>query len=163
MATHWSILAWRTPWTEEPDGYCPWGCKELDMTEWLTHITRSYFFGQRQFIPFLLKDSREWALGGLWLSVLSRVLLFETPTDCSLPISSVPGILQARIQEQVAISFSRIFQTQGSNPHPLHGQADSLTLRHRGSPKSLKESTLLCGWGLGWTIISSGFLLADNL
>ena len=33
MATHWSILAWRTPWTEEPDGYCPWGCKELDMTE----------------------------------------------------------------------------------------------------------------------------------
>ena len=25
MATHSSILAWRTPWTEEPDS--PWGCK----------------------------------------------------------------------------------------------------------------------------------------
>ena len=31
MATHSSILAWRIPWTEEPDGL--WGCKELDMTE----------------------------------------------------------------------------------------------------------------------------------
>ena len=24
------------PMTEEPDGYSPWGCKELGMTEWLT-------------------------------------------------------------------------------------------------------------------------------
>ena len=29
------------------------------------------------------------------------------PMDCSLPGSSVPGILQARILEWVAISFSR--------------------------------------------------------
>ena len=25
MATHSSILAWRIPWTKEPDGYGPWG------------------------------------------------------------------------------------------------------------------------------------------
>ena len=25
MATHSSILAWRIPWTEEPDVYSPWG------------------------------------------------------------------------------------------------------------------------------------------
>ena len=36
-ATHFSILAWRTPWTEEPGGYGPWGCKESDTTERLTH------------------------------------------------------------------------------------------------------------------------------
>ena len=24
MATHFSILAWRNPWTEEPGGYSPW-------------------------------------------------------------------------------------------------------------------------------------------
>ena len=35
MATHSSILAWRIPWTEEPDGYSPWGCKESDTTEQL--------------------------------------------------------------------------------------------------------------------------------
>ena len=38
---------------------------------------------------------------------LSRVRLFCNLTDCSLPGSSAHGILQARILEQVAISFSR--------------------------------------------------------
>ena len=33
MANHFSILAWRIPWTEEPGGLSPWGRTELDMTE----------------------------------------------------------------------------------------------------------------------------------
>ena len=33
MATHFSILAWRIPWTEESGSYSPWGRKELDATE----------------------------------------------------------------------------------------------------------------------------------
>ena len=37
MATHSSILAWRIPWTEEPGGHSPQGCKELDMTEGTQH------------------------------------------------------------------------------------------------------------------------------
>ena len=38
MASHSSILAWRIPWTEEPGTGCsPWGCKESDTTEQLTH------------------------------------------------------------------------------------------------------------------------------
>jgi len=37
MAIPSSILAWRIPWTAEPDGLGPWGHKELDMTEQLTH------------------------------------------------------------------------------------------------------------------------------
>ena len=37
MATHSSILAWRIQWTEKPGGYSPWGCKESDTTEQLTH------------------------------------------------------------------------------------------------------------------------------
>ena len=32
---YWSILTWRTPWTEEFGGLNPWGLKELDTTEWL--------------------------------------------------------------------------------------------------------------------------------
>ena len=36
MATNSSILAWRIPWTEEPGGLSPWGCKESDMFERLT-------------------------------------------------------------------------------------------------------------------------------
>ena len=39
MATHSSILAWEIPRTKEPEkSYCPWGHKELDMTEQLTHL-----------------------------------------------------------------------------------------------------------------------------
>ena len=61
------------------------------------------------------------------------------PTDCSPPGSSVCGILQARILEWVAISFSR----GSSRPrvrthcllHFLHYQADSLPLSHWGSSK----------------------------
>ena len=43
MATHSSILAWETPWTEEAGitgysggGYSPGGCKESDTTEALS-------------------------------------------------------------------------------------------------------------------------------
>ena len=36
MAILSSILAWRSPWTEESGGYSPWGHKKLDTTEQLT-------------------------------------------------------------------------------------------------------------------------------
>ena len=36
IATHSSILAWRTPWTEEPGGLQPMGLQESDMTEYTT-------------------------------------------------------------------------------------------------------------------------------
>ena len=36
MVTHSSILDWDIPWIEE-SGYSPWGRKESDTTEQLTH------------------------------------------------------------------------------------------------------------------------------
>ena len=36
MATHFSNLVWRIPWTEDLDGLQSMGFKELDMTERLT-------------------------------------------------------------------------------------------------------------------------------
>ena len=43
---HSSILAWRIPWT-----VCRWGCKELDMTEWLS-LTHSFLWlSSKNFIP----------------------------------------------------------------------------------------------------------------
>ena len=42
MATHSSILAWKIPWTEEPDRlYSPKGRKEFNKTEQLTHTQKS--------------------------------------------------------------------------------------------------------------------------
>ena len=55
--------------------------------------------------------TREFPAFPLFIAVValspSRVWLFCDPTDCSLPGSFVHGISQARILEQVAISFSR--------------------------------------------------------
>ena len=43
MATHFSILAWRIPWTEEPGGlHYPRGRKESDVTERLHFHTYMY-------------------------------------------------------------------------------------------------------------------------
>ena len=39
MATHFSVLTWRIPWTEEPGRYSLWGCKELDTTEQLHFLS----------------------------------------------------------------------------------------------------------------------------
>ena len=47
---------------------------------------------------------RKWKLKVL---VLNHVKLFANTMDCSLPASSIHGILQARILEWVAIPFSR--------------------------------------------------------
>ena len=48
MATHFSILAWRIHGQRSLVGYSPWGRKELDTTEQLTHtliLLHSRFFG----------------------------------------------------------------------------------------------------------------------
>ena len=55
--------------------------------------------------------------------------------DGSLPGSSVHGILQARILKWVAISFSRIFPTQGSYPGLLHCRQILYRLSYEGSPQ----------------------------
>ena len=43
MATHSSILAWETPWTEEPGGLQSMDGKELETTERLSAHTKSNF------------------------------------------------------------------------------------------------------------------------
>ena len=57
------------------------------------------------------------------------------PMGCGLPGSTVHGILQARIQELVAIPFSRkeIFPTQESNPGLPHCRQIPYCLSHQGS------------------------------
>ena len=89
------------------------------------------------------------------------------PMDYSSPSSSVRGILQARILEWVVVPFSRIFPTQGSNPHLLHllrWEAGSLPLAPPGKfhfmykaqiyIQSIKDMKCICNikisWGGNW-------------
>ena len=84
MAPHSTTLAWRIPWTEEPGRLQSMGLlrrrRGQQRMRWLDGIT----------------DSMDMSLGKLR----------SDPMDCSLPDSSVRGILQARVVEWGAIAFS---------------------------------------------------------
>ena len=71
---------------------------------------------------------------------LQLCLTLCDPVDCSLSDSSVCGILQARILEWVAVSFSR----GSSQPRSLALQADSLPSEPLSSVQSLGSCPTLC-------------------
>ena len=103
-------IPWRRAWQPTPvflpgeshgqrslEGYSQWGHKESDTTEWLTLSLSS------------ISTKKPTGI----LTCLCAKSLQSCPTlcdliDCSPPGSSVHGILQARILEWVAISFSMI-------------------------------------------------------
>ena len=78
-------------------------------------------------------------------SVAQSCLTLCYSLDWSPPGSSVHGILQERILEWVAISFSRGFLTQGSNPRLLSPalQADSLPAEPSNSCIRIFYQTIL--------------------
>jgi len=83
-----------------------------------------------------LRNAKSSDLGMRPCSVTQSCLILCDPMDCSLPGSSVHGILQARTLEWVAISSSRgILLTQGSKLHLLHWQVDSFTTEPPGKPQ----------------------------
>ena len=81
MATHFSVLAWRIPGTGGPGGLLSMGLHRVghDRSDLATTAAKSF----------------QLCLTGC------------NPMDCSLPGSSVHGILQARILKWVAMPSSR--------------------------------------------------------
>ena len=97
MATHSSILAGTIPWTEEPGGLWSMGLQRVRHTEH-TIILRYLLMQQVQPIPVVAAAAAA--------KSLQSCLTLCGPRDGSPPGSPVPGILQARTLEWVAISFS---------------------------------------------------------
>ena len=84
-------------------------------------------------------------VGATYLLSLVKVKITQScltlcdPMDCSLPGSSVHGILQARILEWIAIPFSKgIFPTQELNPGLLRCRQTLYPPSHQGSPRIRK-------------------------
>ena len=86
MATHYSILAWRIPWTEEPGGVQSMGSHRVGHNRAANTNT----------IPVYT----------YWSKAAQSCPTLCNHRDCSLPGSSIHGIFQARVLEWVAISFS---------------------------------------------------------
>ena len=114
IATHASILVWRIPWIEEPGGLQSIGLQRVGH-DWRDlagmHIKRLCY--KKLFVLQFL----------LWFKLLkwNLYLMFTAkslqscptlcdPIDGSPPGSHVPGILQARTLEWVAISFSNAWK-----------------------------------------------------
>ena len=102
MATHSSVLAWRIPGMGEPGGLP----SLVDLTPGCTSLLASGKAAQSV-----------WSIGAACLVGIRLLLLLLLshsqscptlcdPIDSSPPGSTIPGILQARTLEWVAISFS---------------------------------------------------------
>ena len=85
------------------------------------------------------------------------------PMNCSPPSSSVHGIFFSGKNTGAGCHFflQGIFLTQGSNPHLLHWQAESIPQSHLGSPLYIyiyiyiKGNSLAVQW-LGHHILTAG-------
>ena len=111
MAPHSSTLAWKIPWTEEPGRLQSVGSLESDMTERLHYHFSLSCIGEGNGNPLQCSCLENPKDGGAWWKSMGSDRLQSCLTRCD-PIdgsplgSSVPGILQARTLEWVAISFS---------------------------------------------------------
>ena len=123
VATHFSILAWKIPWTEKLGGLQFMGTQRVRHNGATnTIITQGSFHLKYQ---SQAKPPRSCPA-------------LCNPTNCSPLGSSVHGILQARILERVAVPSSR----GSSQPRDrtlsllclLHWQASSLSLALSGKP-----------------------------
>ena len=75
------------------------------------------------------------------------------PMDCSLPDSSVHGIFQATVLEWIAISFSSIFLTQGSNLGLPHCRQTLLP----SEPPDTRHAVIVCPFiFIWWSNINNG-------
>ena len=115
MVIHSSVLTWRIPWTEEPGRLQFMGRQRVDTTERLTRTCIFYCIN-------------------MWPCEVADSLLCD-PMDCNLPVSAVYGILQARVPDWVAISFSRGSSWPRDQTWVSHIAKQTLYhLSHQGSP-----------------------------
>ena len=111
MATHSSILAWSIPGTEEPGGLQSRGSQKSDMTKVTQHTCSVsnvilFLLLLPLFALRILWWQMEYSAAAAAAKSLQSCPTLCDPRDSSPPGSPVPGILQARTLEWVAISFS---------------------------------------------------------
>ena len=126
MATHSRVLAWRIPGTGEPGGLPSMGSHRV-RHDWSDLAAAAAFFVVQLSHPYMTTGKtialRRWTFVGKVKSplfnrlsatatakLLQSCLTLCDPIDGSPPGSPIPGILQARTLEWVAISFSNAWK-----------------------------------------------------
>ena len=107
LAADFSILAWRIPWMEEPGGLQSIGSQTVEYYWAHTHYSTE---------NILVKDTLFFSslACSLYAAAVAKSLQSGStlcdPINGSPPGSAIPGILQARTLEWVAISFSNAWK-----------------------------------------------------
>ena len=156
MAIHPSTIAWKIPWTEEPGRLQSVGSQRV----WQTERVHFHFHFH---LAFCVKKSKSptqalgWAV--TWVGDGKEEILWWRDTESFWDIvvsslSCVPTLLRPHGLQPTRLFcpwnfpgkdtgvschfiLQGIFPTQGSNPHLLHGQANSLQPSHQGSPSEI--------------------------
>ena len=122
MATHSSILAWRIPWIEKPGGLWSIGLQSVGHS-WTTNTFT--------FHPCSVK---------LKVLVAQSYPTLSDPMDCTLPGSSVHGILQQEHWSGLPFPSPRDLPDPGMEPRSPALQANSLLSEPPGKPFSALRS-----------------------
>ena len=115
---------------------CPCQCMKISVTG-CPDITHSF---HSSFLPWTLVHVLKDLLSNVKVLVTQSCLTLYNAMNCSLPGSSVHGILQARILEEVAIPFSRrSSQPKDQSPRICLPCCRQILyhLSHHGSPLSI--------------------------
>ena len=92
IATYSSILAWRIPWTEEPGGYSPWGCKKSDTTEWINTQLNSYIHIYKIEYYSTIKKNEIMSFTATWMRLEIIILSIQAEKYKYHMISLICGI-----------------------------------------------------------------------
>ena len=114
MGRHSSILAWKIPWMEEPGGWQSMGSLRVGH-DWVTDLNLTEMVRichGLNCLPskFICWSSIPSTLAAAAAKSLQSCLTLCNPIEGSPPGSTVPGILQARTLQWVAISFSNAWK-----------------------------------------------------
>ena len=127
MTAYSSIPAWEISWAEKPSRLQSMGSQRVGHN-WATN-TCIYLYIYLNVEKVLLAQSRP---------------SLCNPMDCSPPGSSLHGLLQARILERVAISFSRGSSQPGDWTRPSALQENSLQSELQGKSLCTHKADSFC-------------------
>ena len=139
MATHSSILAWRTPWTEKPCGLQSMGLQRVTHN-WATNTLSLLNFKDTVFF-FLIEGCDSFALSTSISSVFEQHLL----TLCIHVTFWVLSKYFKPSHQHPASSVGKQSTCHAGDPSSIPGSGDSLEKR-----KATHFSIL--GWRIPWTV-----------
>ena len=138
MATYSSILAWRIPWTEEPDGLQSTGSQRVGH-DWATSLSWRQSATNGAAIDF---DSLRTYMSE-WVKSLSRVRIFATPWTAAYQAPPSMGFSRQVYWSGLPFPSPGDLPNPGIEPRSPTLQADALTSEPPGKPELTYFSLIL--------------------